>query len=165
MLNKKLFDFLTLLLLGILAGFNIFVTFILTPQLFSHFNHRLAGEITNLIFPYYFASGWIIGIVIYTLIAVQSVKDKFIVKKLKAFIIGLTVLILLYMAQHKTLLPIGQSINNQYYAFLDEGKKQEAETLKEKFKTVHMISSTVNILSLVIILFLFYNYVSKKEEE
>ncbi len=164
-MNKKFFDFLILLLLGILAGFNIFVTFILTPQLFSHFNHRLAGEITNLIFPYYFASGWIIGIVIYTLIAVQSVKDKFIVKKLKAFIIGLTVLILLYMAQHKTLLPIGQSINNQYYALLDEGKKQEAEILKEKFKTVHMISSTVNILSLVIILFLFYNYVSKKEEE
>ncbi len=165
MSNKKYFDFLILLLLGILAGFNIFVTFILTPQLFSHFNPRLAGEITNLIFPYYFASGWIIGIVIYTLIAVQSIKDKFIVKRLKTFIIGLTVLILLYMAQHKTLLSIAQTINSQYYSLLDEGKKKEAQVFKEKFKTVHMISSSLNILALFIILFLFYNYVSKKEEE
>jgi hypothetical protein len=141
------------------------MTFILTPQLFSHFDHRLAGEITNLLFPIYFASGWIIGIVIYTLIALQSIKDKFIVKRLKGFVIALTVLILLYMAEHKTLLPIGQQINSQYYALLDEGKKDEAQIFKEKFKKVHMISSSINILNLLLLLYLFYSYLSKKEEK
>ncbi len=162
---SKYVDFLILLLIGILIGFNIFMTFIVTPQLFSHFDHRLAGEITNLLFPFYFASGWIIGIVIYTLIALQSIKDKFIVKRLKGFVIALTVLILLYMAEHKTLLPIGQQINSQYYALLDEGKKEEAQIFKEKFKKVHMISSSINILNLLLLLFLFYNYLSKKEEK
>ncbi len=157
-------DFIVLLLLGILAGFNVFTTFILTPQLFSHFDHRFAGEITSLLFPYYFASGWIIGIVIYTVIALQSIKDKIIVKRLKGFIIGLTVLILLFMAQHKTLLPIGLKINNQYYALIDEGKKQEAEIFKEKFKKVHMISSSINIINLLLTIYLFYAYLQKREE-
>jgi len=166
LLNKnKFIDFLILLLLGILIGFNVFMTFILTPKVFSHFDHRLAGEITNLLFPTYFASGWIIGIVIYTFIAIQSIKDKFIVKKLKGFIIGLTLVILLYMAEHKTLLPIGQQLNNQYYALLDEGKKQEAQLLKEKFKKVHMISSSINLINLLILIYLFYSYLSKREEE
>ncbi len=163
--SQKIIDFLIILSLGILIGFNIFVTFILTPQLFSHFNHRLAGEITNLIFPYYFASGWIIGIFIYTLIAIRSIKDKLIIKRLKGFIIGLTILILLYMAQHKTLLKIGQSLNNQYYALIDEGKKEKAEVIKEKFKKVHAISSTLNIIDLLILLFLLYNYTTKREEK
>ncbi len=164
MLNKYI-DFVILLLIGVLVGFNVFMTFILTPQLFSHFDHRLAGEITNLLFPFYFASGWIIGIIIYTLIAIQSIKDKFIVKRLKGFVIGLTVVILLYMAEHKTLLPIGQQINSQYYQLLDEGKKQEAQVFKEKFKKVHMISSSINLLNLLLLLYLFYAYLNKKEED
>jgi len=163
-LNKYI-DFIILLLVGVLIGFNIFVTFILTPQLFSHFDHRLAGEITNLIFPFYFASGWIVGIVIYTLIALQSIKDKLIVKRLKGFVIGLTVVILLYMAEHRTLLPMGQAANSQYYQLIDEGEKEKAKVFKERFKTIHAVSSTINIINLLLLIYLFYAYLSKKEEK
>jgi len=164
LLNRYV-DFLILLLIGVLTGFNVFVTFILTPQLFSHLDHRLAGEITNLIFPFYFSSGWIIGIVIYTLIAVLSIKDKFIIKRLKAFIIALTVLILFYMAEHRTLLPMGQYANNQYYSLLDEGKKKEAQVFKERFKKIHTISSSINLINLILLIYMFYAYLSKREEK
>ncbi len=158
-LNKYL-NFFILFLLGILIGFNVFLTFIVAPLMFSHFNNRLAGEIMNTIFPVYFSSGWVIGLIIYTLIAVLSIKDKNIIKNLKAFIIALSLLIISYMALHKAVLPIAQNLNSSYYALIDEGKKQQAEKIHSKFKKVHMLSSVLNMLNLLLLVFLFYNFYS-----
>ncbi|RMD46352.1 MAG: DUF4149 domain-containing protein, partial [Aquificota bacterium] len=107
----KYINLIILFLISCLAGFNIFLTFIIAPLMFSHFNTRLAGEIMNVIFPYYFASGWVIGIAIYTLIAVLSLKDKNIIQRLKTFIVALSILIISYMALHKAILPIAQNLN------------------------------------------------------
>ncbi len=163
MLDKyqKFIDALILLLLGILGGFNIFFTFFVAPLLFSNFNHRLAGEITNIIFPYYFASGWIIGIIIYTLIAIKSLKDKNIIKNLKIFIVGIALLVILHMALHKTILPMGQKLNSEYYRLIDNGKKKEALVVKDNFKKIHAISSIINFANLVITLYLFIYFFFK----
>lgn len=167
---NRYIDFLILLLTGFLLGANVFFTFFVAPSIFSHFETRLAAEITNVIFPYYFAIGWIVGLVIYTLVAIQSIKDKFVIKRLKWFIIFLSILIISHMALHRAILPIGQTLNNQYYALVDSGKKEEAEKLKEKFSKVHMLSSSLNLANLMIELFLFYNffnyiYTRKEDEE
>ena len=164
---ERYINFLIFLLLAVLIGFNTSLTFVITPLIFSHFNARLAGEIVSVIFPYYFASGWIIGIAIYTLIAIISLKDKNIVKKLKGFIIGLSILIISFMALHKTVLPIAQSLKNSYYMLIDKGEKEKAKIVYDKFKTVHMISSSLNLFNLILELYLFYYmyaYVNRKEE-
>ena len=162
----KYIDFFILLSLGILVGSNVFLTFVVAPQLFSNFDHRLAGEITNVIFPYYFAGGWIIGIFIYTLIAVKSIKRKEIVRKLKWFVIALSLVIISYMALHRTLLPIGQQINSKYYELLDQKKDKEAEKYKHKFATVHAISSSLNMINLLLEIYLMYGFfVFIKEDE
>ncbi len=157
------------MLLGILFGSNFFFTFIVAPALFSHFSARLAGEAMQTIFPLYFAMGWILGIVIYTLIAILSIKDKFIIKKLKWFIVVLSLMVISYMALHRTVLPIGQALNNQYYALVDEKKTEEAEKIKEKFKVVHSISSSLNILNLIFEFYLMYSFylflMDKRKEE
>ncbi len=163
----KYIDFLILLSLSILIGSNIFLTFVVAPQLFSNFDHRLAGEITNVIFPYYFAGGWILGIVVYTLIAVKSIQKKEIVKQLKWFIIALSLMIISYMALHRTLLPIGQDLNSKYYELVDQKKEKEAEKYKEKFATVHAVSSSLNLVNLIIEVYLLYGFFIfiRKEEE
>ncbi|WP_457639416.1 DUF4149 domain-containing protein [Persephonella sp.] len=155
---NKFIDFLILLLLGFLIGFNVSFTFIIAPLLFSHLDHKAAGEIMNLIFPYYFASGWVIGIVIYTLIGIKSIKDKSIIKNYKGFVIGLLLLVIAHMALHKTVLPLARSVNLQYYVSLDEGKKDEAKLLKERFKTIHTVSSVINLFNLGLEVYLFQYY-------
>ena len=157
----KYINLIILFLLGCLSGFSIFLTFIVAPLMFSHFNTRLAGEIMNVIFPYYFSAGWIIGIVIYTLIALLSIKNKHIIKKLKVFIIALSILIVLYMALHKAILPIAQNLNNTYYYLLDKAKNEEAILVKDKFKKIHVISSSLNMLNVIMLMFLFYNFYFK----
>ncbi|WP_457642535.1 DUF4149 domain-containing protein [Persephonella sp.] len=158
---NKIFDFLILLLIGVLIGFNIFFTFIVAPLIFSNLEHKYAGEITNLIFPYYFGSGWILGILIYTLFAFRSIKYKEIVIEFKRFIVVLGLLIVLHMALHKTILPIGQNLNYQYYALLEENKVKEAAAVKGKFKKLHMISSSINLINLILELYLFQHYLFK----
>jgi len=158
---SKLIDFLVLLLLSFLIGFNLSFTFIIAPLLFSHFDHRTAGEITNVIFPYYFASGWIVGILIYTLIGIKSIKDKQLLKKYKGFIIALLLLVITHMALHKTVLPLARSINLQQNHLLDAGKKEEAVKLKEKFKKIHTISSFINFFNLGLEIYLFQYYLLK----
>lgn len=164
---KKLINFFILLLLGILLGFNIFLTFIVAPLMFSHFDNRLAGEIMNTIFPFYFSSGWIIGLIIYSLIAVLSVRNKNIVRYLKSFIISLSLLIISYMALHRAILPIAQNLNNSYYMLLDEGNKEKAENFHNKFKKIHTLSSVLNMLNLLLLVFLFYKFYTylMKEEK
>ncbi|MBK3331451.1 DUF4149 domain-containing protein [Persephonella atlantica] len=161
---NKLLDFFVLLLLGALIGFNASFTFIVAPLLFSHFDHRFAGEVTNLIFPYYFASGWIAGIIIYTLIGIKSIKDKEIIKKYKGFIIGLLLLVILHMALHKSILPIARGINYQYYAALEEGKEGKAEELKSKFRKIHAFSSSLNLLNLALEIYLFQYYFLRRRD-
>lgn len=155
---SKIIDSSILLLLGALIGFNLSFTFVIAPVLFSYFDKRLAGEITNLIFPYYFASGWIVGIIIYTLIGIKSIKDKEIIKKLKGFIIGLLLLIISYMALHKTILPIARIINSQYYQLLEKRNQKQAEILKEKFNRIHRVSSGLNIFNIALEIYLFQYY-------
>jgi hypothetical protein len=157
--------FLILLLSGTLIGFNVFLTFILAPTLFSRFDTRLAGEVMNSIFPYYFASGWIIGLVIYSLIALLSLKDKNIINHLKFPIIALSIVIISYMALHKTVFPLGQATINKYYALKDAGEDKKAEEQKNRFKNIHMISSTLNIINLLFIVFFMYSVYNNKREE
>jgi len=158
---NKVIDFLIVLIIGSLIGFNLSLTFLIAPAIFSKFDHRVAGEIMNTIFPYYFGSGWILGILIYTLFGIRSIKDKGLVKRAKGFVIALGVMILSYMALHKSILPIAQGINYQYYQMLDEGKKEEAKKLKDSFKTVHSISSVVNLFNLLLGMYLLYTYLFK----
>ncbi|HHG75117.1 MAG TPA: DUF4149 domain-containing protein [Persephonella sp.] len=155
---NKAIDTLVLLLIGALIGVNIFFSYVVAPLLFSHFDHRHAGEIMNIIFPYYFASGWIIGIVLYTLIGIKSIKDKQIIKKYRGFIIGVLILVITHMALHKTVLPIGKNLSAQYYSAVDKGEKKKASELKSKFKTVHGISSTINVFNLILEIYLFQYY-------
>lgn len=162
---SKYIDVLILLLIGILIGANIWTTFVVAPVIFSHFDKKAAGDIMNLIFPYYFASGWVIGIVIYTLIGIKSIKDKGIVKRYLGFIIALSILILSHMALHKTILPMARTINYQYYQLLQENKKAEAEEFHSKFKTVHTVSSIINLFNLALEFYLFQYYFLRSRKE
>ncbi len=161
---NKLLDLFVLLLLGALIGFNVSFTFIIAPLLFSNFEHKLAGEITNLIFPYYFASGWIAGIIIYTLIGIKSIKDKEIVRRYKGFIIGLLLLVISHMALHKSILPIARGINYQHYAALEENNKEKAEKLKSEFKKIHAVSSSLNLFNLALEIYLFQYYFLRRRD-
>jgi len=156
-LNKAI-DSIILLLIGILVGFNIFFSYIVAPLLFSNLDHRHAGEIMNIIFPFYFASGWIVGIVVYTLFGIKSIKDRQIIKTFKWFVVGVLILILTHMALHKTVLPIARSISAQYYSAVDKGEDKKAEELKSKFKTIHRISSSINVFNLILEIYLFQYY-------
>ncbi len=155
---NKVIDGIILLLIGVILGFNIFFSYIVAPLLFSNLDHRQAGEIMNIIFPYYFASGWIVGIIIYSLVGIKSVKDKDIIKNFKWFIVGIFVLILTHMALHKTVLPIARNINIQYYSAIDKGEEKKAAELRSKFKTIHGISSTINVFNLILEIYLFQYY-------
>ncbi len=155
---NKAIDSLILLLIGVIAGFNIFFSYIEAPLIFSHLDHRHAGEIMNIIFPYYFASGWIVGIILYTLIGIKSIRDKQIIKKYKGFVIGVLILVITHMALHKTVLPIGKNLSAQYYSAVDKGEKKKASELKLKFKTVHGISSAINVFNLILEIYLFQYY-------
>ncbi|HCB69238.1 MAG TPA: DUF4149 domain-containing protein [Persephonella sp.] len=164
---SKIIDLLILFILGVLAGFNIFLTFIVAPVLFSNLDNRHAGEIMNLIFPYYFSSGWILGIAVYSLFALKTVKNKEIIKKFKLFVVALGLLIILNMALHKTVLPIARSLNIQYYTLLKEDKKEEAKIVKDKFKKVHAVSSSINLINLILEIYLFQHFllkIRKKED-
>ncbi|WP_456399598.1 DUF4149 domain-containing protein [Persephonella sp.] len=161
----KVLDVLILLLIGILIGFNIFFSYIVGPILFSNLGNKYAGEIMNLIFPYYFASGWIIGIVIYTLFALKSIKDKELIKKFKRFIIALGLIIILSMALHKTILPVAKQLNYQYYSLLKENENSKAEEVKEKFKKIHGISSSINLINLILEIYIFQHFLLKIRKE
>ncbi len=106
------------------------------------------------IFPFYFKSGWIIGIVIYTLVGVLSLKEKEIIKKLKWFVIATAVLILISMALDRAILPIAEGLKSQYYDLLNEGKQNEAEIIFSRFKTFHGISSVLNLINIIIEVFM-----------
>ncbi|MDQ7055025.1 MAG: DUF4149 domain-containing protein [Persephonella sp.] len=152
------------LLLGALIGFNVSFSFVIAPLLFSNLDHKVAGEITNLIFPYYFASGWIGGIIIYTLIGIKSIKDKKIIRRYRGFIIGLLLLVISHMALHKSVLPVARSINYQYYVALENREEEKAEELKSKFKKVHTFSSSLNLLNLAIEIYLFQYYFLRRRD-
>jgi uncharacterized membrane protein YukC len=62
------------------------------------------------------------------------------------------------MALHRTLLPIGQNLNSQYYELIDQNKKQEAEVYKKKFATLHAVSSSLNLVNLLIEIYLIYGF-------
>lgn len=133
---------------------SIFVTFIYTPYLFSHYSTKEAGEIVSKIFPFYFKSGWITGIIIYTLVGVLSVKEKEIIKKLKWFVIATAVLILISMALDRVILPIAESLKSQYHNLLTEGKQNEANIIYSRFKTFHGVSSVLNLVNIIIEIFM-----------
>ncbi|WP_029519771.1 DUF4149 domain-containing protein [Persephonella sp. IF05-L8] len=162
---SKYIDVLILLLIGILIGANIWTTFVVAPVIFSHFDKKTAGDIMNLIFPYYFASGWVVGVVIYTFIGIKSIKDKGIIRRYLGFIIALSILILSHMALHKTVLPMARTLNHQYYQLLQEEKKADAEKIHSKFKTLHTISSLVNLFNLAIEVYLFQYYFLRSRKE
>jgi hypothetical protein len=151
--DKYVYGLLIFLLFCLLCG-SIFITFIYTPYLFSHYSTKEAGEIVSKIFPFYFKSGWIIGIIIYTLVGVLSVKEKEIIKKLKWFVIATAVLILISMALDRAILPIAEGLKLQYYDLLNEGKRNEADIILSRFKTLHGISSVLNLINIIIEIFM-----------
>ncbi len=158
---SKLLDGLVLLLLGILIGFNILLSFFITPTIFSNLDRETAGNLVSLIFPKYFISGWIIGIIIYTFIGFKSIKDKEIIKNLKWFLVGIAIIIILYMAEYKTVLPLAEHIREEYLTLLKEGKEQEALNIKSTFSKIHIISTIINFSNLIIALYLFLYFYYK----
>lgn len=153
MWDKYVYGLIIFLLFCLLCG-SIFITFIYTPYLFSHYSTKEAGEIVSKIFPFYFKSGWIIGIIIYTLVGVLSVKEKEIIKKLKWFVIATAVLILISMALDRAILPIAEGLKSEYYDLLNEGKQNEANIIFSRFKTFHEISSVLNLINIIIEIFM-----------
>jgi hypothetical protein len=151
--DKYVYGLIIFLLFCLLGG-SIFITFIYTPYLFSHYSTKEAGEIVSKIFPLYFKSGWIIGIIIYTLVGALSVKEKEIIKKLKWFVIATTVLILISMALDRAILPIAEGLKSEYYDLLNEGKQNEANIIFSRFKTFHGISSVLNLINIIIEIFM-----------
>ena len=121
---------------------------------FSHYSTKEAGEIVSKVFPLYFKSGWIIGIIIYTLVGVLSVKEKEIIKKLKWFVIATAFLILISMALDRAILPVAEGLKSEYYDLLNEGKQNEAKIIFSRFKTFHWISSVLNLINIVIEIFM-----------
>ena len=87
-----------------------------------------------------------------------------IINKLKIPIIALSILIISYMALHKTVFPLGQATINKYYTLKDSGKTEVAENLKEKFKNIHTISSILNMINLILVVFLLYSIYNKFNE-
>jgi hypothetical protein len=151
--DKYIYGLIIFLLFCLLGG-SIFITFIYTPYLFSHYSTKEAGEIVSKIFPFYFKSGWIIGIIIYTLVGVLSVKEKEIIKKLKWFVIATAVLILISMALDRAILPVAEGLKSEYYDLLNEGKQNEANIIFNRFKTFHWISSVLNLINICIEIFM-----------
>jgi len=158
-LNKYV-AFVILLMISVLIGSNVFLSFVVAPVLFSNFDKIAAGSIMQLIFPYYFKINWILGIVIYTIIGVLSFKDKEIVKSLKWFLVSIGAIVILNMAQDRSLLPMAQSIQNQYVQALEEKQNEKAKVLYSQFSTVHKVSSFVNITTMILEIFLLYNFLS-----
>lgn len=147
-------------MISVLIGSNVFLSFVVAPVLFSNFDKIASGSIMQLIFPYYFKINWILGIVIYTIIGVLSFKDKEIVKSLKWFLVSIGAIVILNMAQDRSLLPMAQSIQNQYVQALEEKQNEKAKVLYSQFSTVHKVSSFVNITTMILEIFLLYNFLS-----
>ncbi len=114
----------------------------------------------QLIFPYYFKINWILGVVIYTIIGVLSFKDKEIVKTLKWFLVSVGAIVILNMAQDRSLLPMAKSIQREYVQALEEKQKEKAETLHSQFSNVHTVSSVINVTTMILEIFLLYNFLS-----
>lgn len=148
------------LMISVLVGSNIFLSFVVAPVIFSNFDKITAGSIMQLIFPYYFKINWILGIVIYTIIGVLSFKDREIVKSLKWFLISVGCVVILNMAQDRALLPMTKSIQEEYVELLKENQIEKAEILHSRFSKIHGISSGINLTTLVIEIFLLYNFLS-----
>ncbi|WP_028950452.1 DUF4149 domain-containing protein [Sulfurihydrogenibium subterraneum] len=157
---NKYITFAIVLLISILIGSNVFLSFVVAPVLFSNFDKITAGSIMQLIFPYYFKINWILGVVIYTIIGVLSFKDKEIVKTLKWFLVSVGAIVILNMAQDRSLLPMAKSIQREYVQALEEKQKEKAETLHSQFSNVHTVSSVINVTTMILEIFLLYNFLS-----
>lgn len=137
-------------------GATVFFTFIVAPAVFSGMDSRQAGFVMNLIFPYYFKVGWISGIVIYTLIGIYTFLKKDAIKEVRPILIALFFVVIINMALDRAVLPTSKSILIEYYQLVDDGKFKEAKSLKERFDTLHTISSVLNLLHLSILVYMLY---------
>ncbi|MCX7738516.1 MAG: DUF4149 domain-containing protein [Hydrogenothermaceae bacterium] len=144
------------MLLSFMFGATVFFTFIIAPAVFSGMDSRQASFVMNLIFPYYFKVGWIAGIVIYTLIGIYTFLKKDAIKELKHILIALFFIVIINMALDRAVLPISKSILIEYYQLIDDANFKEAKLLKEKFDTLHTISSILNLIYLSILVYMLY---------
>jgi len=151
-------SFFILLLISLLIGSNVFLSFVVAPVIFSNFDKITAGGIMQLIFPYYFKINWVLGIVIYTVIGVLSLKDKYIVKRLKWFLVSVGGLVILNMAQDRAIFPMAKSTQQGYIEAVQQNQTQKAEALHSQFSTLHGISSVINLITLVLEVLLLYNF-------
>lgn len=145
-------------LLSLLFGASVFFTFIVAPAIFSGLDSKNAGFVMNLIFPYYFKLGWIGGILIYTLVGVYSFIDKEAVKSLKFFLVGLFFVVIINMALDRAILPLSKNLLATYYELLEQSDYEQAKIFKERFDTVHKISSVLNLLYIIILVYLLYAF-------
>lgn len=138
-------------------------TFIVAPAIFSGLDSKNAGFVMNLIFPYYFKLGWIGGIVIYTLIGIYSFIDREAIKSLRIFLIGLFFIVIINMALDRALLPLSKNLLTSYYDLLEHSDYNMAKTVKDRFDTVHKLSSILNLLYIIILTYLLYTFFKFKE--
>ncbi|MCX7760306.1 MAG: DUF4149 domain-containing protein [Hydrogenothermaceae bacterium] len=146
------------MVLSLLFGGMIFFTFIVGPVLFSNFDSKLAGSVMNLIFPYYFKIQWIGGIIIYTLIGIYSYIDKEAIKRLKLFLILVGLFVIIGMALDRAIYPTAKSLLLEYYNLVQENHIETAKDIKEKFDTFHKISSTLNMINIIIMTGLIFTF-------
>lgn len=163
MWDKYIFVSIFILLASLILG-SLYFTFIFTPSIFHSYDVKTASEIVNGYFKYYFKIWWISGIVIYTLIGILSFKNKEIIKDFKWFLIFLFVLVIINIAQDRAILSLAQSINQEYFSYLSEKDFTNANILKNKFKTLHSISSILNLISIAIGLILLYTLLKFKNK-
>lgn len=62
------------------------------------------------------------------------------------------------MALDRAILPLSKNLLATYYELLEQSDYEQAKIFKERFDTVHKISSVLNLLYIIILVYLLYAF-------
>lgn len=124
------------------GGISIF-TFIITPVIFRSFGRNTAGEIVGKLFPVYFPYNLILSVLAGILIIIFALDRNAFAYKASLLLIGAAVVINLFLCFK--LHPEIREVKSEIKSF--ESIHEESPLMK-KFRKLHGISATLNLLLL-----------------
>ncbi len=142
--------YINLLVLTIWLGGIIFFSFIGAPAIFNTLSRDLAGQVVGAIFPKYWILGYAGSLILFSTFSLLA-RDNMAAMKPALF-----VLLLLIPLSFSHGLIVGKKAASIKKEIRETGDEAKREVLRKSFGRIHGISSLLNILTLLLLLFYLY---------
>ena len=140
---KNVAYYLYYVLLSLWTGGIALFTFIITPVIFKSYSRDLAGEIVGQLFPGYFLYNLVLSIlafILFLLTGTEMVQQRFRVS-LFCLVIAVLINLFVYFRLHPEIRIIKKEIHSFEAVSSDD-------PLRKKFRRLHALSATLNLLLL-----------------